>query len=172
MTAVERYVQEQNKIIAKDKIETLTALGIVEKEYSPNGLWSGVYNKSEIVNGEKKYFREVAAKVTDEEYVLILQKATQVQEIQLKREKKRIEVADSYDTAEDRESSLAKKLRIASWLICITAIIGAIIITMKTENLAVFIGVLLLAVIELLLCYSLAEILDHLKEIAYYTRKR
>jgi len=172
MTAIERYIKEQERIIEKDKENTLIELGIVEREYSPNGLWTGVYNKTETINGEKKYFREVPAKVTDEEYALILQKAKQVQEIQSRKEIKRKGELDKYDSPEDRESKLAKILRIVAEVIFVLALVGGGIIAAKVESFVVFIGVALGSTVELLLFCALAEILDHLKEIAYYARKK
>lgn len=87
MNKVEQFIKEQNKIILEDREKTLIALGLTEKEYAPDdkdliSIWE--YPKYDYVNDEKKYYREVAIKVTDEEYALILSKAKQVEEIMAK----------------------------------------------------------------------------------------
>lgn len=83
---LETYFSKQNRIIQEDREKTLIKLGIVEKEYSPNGSKSWKYDKIDYVDGEQKYYREVPMKVTDEEYALIVEKAEQVEAIHRKEE--------------------------------------------------------------------------------------
>ena len=91
MNKVEQYIEKQNKIILEDREKTLIALGLIEKEYAPenDNRESYRYPKYDYLNGEKRYYKEVAIKVTDEEYALILSKVKQVEEIKAKEEQER-----------------------------------------------------------------------------------
>ena len=81
---IEAYFSKQNRIIQEDREKTLIQLGLVEKEYSPDGSKSWKYDKIDYVGGEQKYYREIPMKVTDEEYALIIEKAEQVNAIHRK----------------------------------------------------------------------------------------
>ena len=70
MNKVEQYLEKQNKIILEDREKTLISLGLTDKEYSPDNIESREFPKYNYINGEKKYYKEVAIQVTDEEYAL------------------------------------------------------------------------------------------------------
>ena len=85
MSKLGRYLQEQDRIIREDREKTLIALGLTEKEYGD----SRQHTQWDYINGEKRYYREIAIEVTDEEYALILSKTRQVEEIQQRDKEKR-----------------------------------------------------------------------------------
>ena len=195
MNKVEQYIEKQNKIILEDRDKTLIALGLTEKEYSPDNRESWKYSKYDYVNGEKKYYREVAIQVTDEEYALILSKVKQVEEIEVKEEQERQKERNrvSYrvikkwipvfekpksewsspsgeEKIDNGRSEIASILRTVAWIIGILAVISGIVIAFGTKN---FLPVLITfgaGAMEVLMFYALAAILDYLAELTSIAR--
>lgn len=60
MNKVEQYIKKQNKIISKDMEKTLIALGLTDKEYSPDNRKSWEYSECDYVNGEKRRYNFTA----------------------------------------------------------------------------------------------------------------
>lgn len=191
MNQIGIYLDKLNKIISEDKARTLIALGLTEKEYAPDGKESWKYSKVDYINGEKKYYRDVAISVTDEEYALILIKAKQVEEIRAKEEqqkqhkvsyrvtKKWIPVfekqkSDSYslneETVDDGRSRIATILRTVSWIIGILAVVAGIAISFETDNFLTLFIVLGTWAVEMLMFYALAAVLDYLAELTSIAR--
>ena len=195
MNKIEMYLEKQNKIILEDREKNLIELGLTEKEYSPDGKESYKYPKYEYLNGEKKYYREVAIKVTDEEYVLLLSKAKQVEEIktkeELERQKERnrasykvikkwipvFEKAKSEGASlneEDKEdngkSKVATVLRVVAWIIGIVAVISGIATSCGTDSILPILSTLGIGAIEMLMFYALAAVLDYLAELTSIAR--
>lgn len=170
MTSYEHFIKEQDRIIQEDKENTLISLGIIEREYAPNGKSGWPYDKSDYINGERRYYKEVAAKVTDDEYAEILEKAQKVTEIKRKKENLRISKSETVST-EDITSNVATVLRYVVGIIGVIAVIIALFLFGEEET-AITGGIVLgSAFVEGVLLIALAEILDRLAEIAYYTKK-
>jgi hypothetical protein len=170
MTSFERFIQEQDRIIAEDKEKTLISLGIVEREYAPEGKNGWPYEKSDYINGQRRYYKEVAANVSDEEYAIIIEKAKKVAEIKKKRESNRLSKAETVST-EDTTSKVATILRYIVGITAAIAIIAALVL-FGDEDTALAGGIVLgSAFVEGVLLWALAEILDRLTEIAYYTKR-
>lgn len=195
MDKIEQYIERQNKIILEDRENTLIALGLTEKEYSPDNRESWKYSKYDYVNGEKRYYREVAIQVTDEEYALILSKAKQVEEIKTKeeqeRQKERSKVSYSVvkkwipvfektksewsspneeEKVDKGRSKIASILRTVAWIIGIIAVISGIIITFGTENFSPVLITFVAGAMEMLMFYALAAVLDYLAELTSIAR--
>lgn len=187
MTSLERYLNSQDKIIAKDKEDTLISLGITEKEYSPDGSFSRLYSLYDYINGEKRYYREIAANISDDEYAEILKKKALVDVIQAKEQqnRERNEAARhaSYakkwvpifkkpkeewegpspnDPPATGKSKLASIIKSVAWIILIVSITASII-TLSTSAAGAII-LLISALIGSLGLFALAEILDNLAE--------
>ena len=187
MTSLERYFKEQDKIIAEDKEKTLIALGITEKEYAPDGEASASYPNFNYVDGEKRYYREVAANISDEEYAEVLKKkalvdairAKEQQELEKKQAAQRAhytkkwlpifqkpksewEGSDPEDETPTGKSSLAQALRTIAWIFIVLGSLGCLYLLFVNFLLAfaMILGVALAS----LLPFALAEILDHLAE--------
>ncbi|MDD6488933.1 MAG: hypothetical protein PUG48_03850 [Clostridia bacterium] len=190
MNKVEKYIEKQNKIILEDREKTLIALGLSEKEYSPDNRENWKYSKYDYVNGEKKYYREVAIQVTDEEYALILSKAKQVEEIKSKEEQERQNERNkvSYrvikkwipvfektksecsslseeEKVDNGRSKIASILRTVAWIIGILAIISGIVIAFGAKNFLPILITFGVGTMEILMFYALAAILDYLAEL-------
>lgn len=164
MTAFERFIKEQ------DKEQTLIALGLTEREYAPNGVGNWQYDKSDYLNGIRRYYREVAIKVSDEEYSVILEKAKAVAEIKKKRESA-LASKNEPAYAEDTSSKVATVLRYIVGITSVIVVITALIL-FGEEYTAALGGIILGAVLlEGVLLVALAEILDRLSEISYYTKR-
>ena len=195
MNKIEQYIERQNKIILEDREKTLISLGLVDKEYSPDDFKTYKYPEIDYVNGEKKYYRNVAIQVTDEEYALILSKSKQVEEIERKeeqeREKERNKVSyritkkwvpvfekpkdewNSYDEKEevdDGKSKIAKKLRAVAWAIVIIATISGLIADTTLGSFFVTICAFGASMVEWLALYSVASVLDYLAELTSIAR--
>ena len=195
MNKVEQYIEKQNKIILEDREKTLIALGLTDKEYSPDNRESWQYSKYDYVNGEKRYYKEVAIQVTDEEYALILSKAKQVEEIKAKEEQERQREQNkvSYrvikkwipvfekpksewsSPSEEKKvdngrSKIASILRTVAWVMGILAFISGIIIAFGTGNFLPVLITLGAGAMEMLLFYALAAILDYLAELTSIAR--
>lgn len=194
---VKEYLNKQDKIITEDREKTLITLGLTEKEYAPNNenRESYRYPKYDYSNGERKYYREVAMTVTDEEYLLILEKAKQVKDIKAKEDiekqkeknksshktvKKWIPIFEkpkdewaSYgekETADMGVSKVASILRVVAWLMGILTIISGIAISFAAENILSFLIALIVGALEMLMFYALASILDYLAELTSIAR--
>ncbi len=194
MNKVEQFIEKQNKIISEDREKTLIALGLTEKEYSPNNREGRQYPKCDYLNGEKKYYREVAIHVTDEEYALILAKIEQVEHIKMKEEQARQKEQNrtSYRTvkkwipifekpksewastekkeADNGRSKIAPILRTVAWVLGIVSIILGIVAYFETESPLPFLISLGGGGIEMLMFYVLASILDYLAELTSIAR--
>lgn len=170
MTSFERFIQDQDRIIAEDKEKTLISLGIVEREYAPEWKSGWPYEKSDYINGQRRYYKEVAANVSDEEYAIIIEKAKKVAEIKKKRESNRLS-KDENVSMEDITSKVATILRYIVGITAAIAIIAALVL-FGDEDTALAGGIVLgSAFVEGVLLWALAEILDRLAEIAYYTKR-
>ena len=187
MTSLERYFKTQDKIIAEDKEKTLIALGIIEKEYAPDGKSTYLYSKYDYIDGEKRYYREVAAKISDEEYTEVLRKKELVEAIQAKerqeRERKNANQHtnlakkwvpvfekpksewDDPDKKDVQPTGKSKVATILSGIAWTSIILGAIvgIILLFAEPIAG--GIVLGSVfVESLFLFAFAEILNNLAE--------
>ncbi len=189
MNKVEQYIEKQNKIILEDREKTLISLALTEKEYSPDNRETWQYSKYDYVNGEKKYYKEVAIKVTDEEYALILSKAKQVEEIKAKEEQERqkersktsyrmikkwIPVFEkpksewslpSEEKVDDGRSKIAFVLRTVAWIIGMLLFISGIVIAFGTETFLPILITIGVGTMEMLMFYALAAVLDYLAEL-------
>lgn len=172
MSKLEQYIDDQNKIIAKNREKTLIALGLTEKEYSPDGAKTREHKEYDYSNGEKRYYRNVAIQVTDEEYELILSKKKQVDKILAtnKTSNKPFYLLPIKRDSDEFKSTIAVVLRAVAWVFGLIMAFAGIIIAVNTES---FTPVLLgvgLGAFELLMFYSLAAILDYLAELAFIAR--
>lgn len=186
MNQVELFLKKQDEIIAEDREKTLIALGLVEKEYSPDGKESYKYSKCDYVNGQKRYYREVALSVTDEEYELIIFKSKQVEAIKAKRESERAKEdskrikkwipifvkpkeetlwRDEKEEIETGKSKVAKALRIYGLVFAVLCFIFSIVIAATLEAFWPFLVVTLFASFNFILIESIANILDYLAEM-------
>ncbi|MBO5935654.1 MAG: hypothetical protein J6Q94_09240 [Clostridia bacterium] len=195
MNKVEQYIEKQNKIILENRKKTLIALDLTEKEYSPDNRESWQYPKYDYVNGEKRYYKEVAIQVTDEEYTLILSKAKQVEEIEAKeeqeRQKERNKTSHSIikkwipvfekpksewsslsedEKVDNGRSKIASILRVVAWIIGIVAVISGVVIAFGTESIFPVLITFGVGVMEILTFYALAAILDYLSELTSIAR--
>ncbi len=151
--------------------------------------------KYDYVSGEKRYYKEVAMQVTDEEYALILSKAKEVAEIKAKQEqsnrkneigphnriiKKWIPIFEKpkseWDSTSEKEktdngrSKIASILRAVAWILGILSVISGIVIAFGTENFLPVLITLGAGAIEMLMFYALASILDYLAELTSIAR--
>ncbi len=196
MNKVDQYIEKQNKIILEDREKILIALGLTDKEYSPDNRESWQYSKYDYVHGEKRYYKEVAIQVTDEEYALILSKAKQVEEIKAKEEQERqrernkvsyrvikkwIPVfekpksewstpSEEEEKVDNGKSKIASILRTVAWIMGILAFISGIIIAFGTDNFLPVLITLGAGAMEMLMFYALAAILDYLAELTSIAR--
>lgn len=195
MNKVEQYIEKQNKIIFEDREKTLIALGLTDKEYSPDNLESRQYSKYDYINGEKRYYKEVAIQVTDEEYALIFSKAKQVEEIKAKEAQERQKERDkaSYrivkkwipvfqkpksewsspnekEKVDDGRSKLAPILRATAWIIGVPVLILGILISLGAKSFFPVLITLASGAIEMLIFYALADALDYLAELTAIAR--
>ena len=170
MTSLERFLKEQDKIINDDKEKTLMALGITKKEYAPDGKNSYRYSKCEHIDGEKRYYREVAADVSDEEYAVIIEKMQKVAEIKKKKEKYLLSKAEQ-DAGNNTTSKIATILRYIVAITAVIVVICVLVLLTMGDSLRAAIITLGCTFVESLLLLALAEILDRLAEISYYTKR-
>lgn len=197
MGAIETYLLIQNRIIQEDRDKTLIKLGIVEKEYSPDGKKSWKYDKIDYVGGEQKYYREIPMKVSDEEYAVIIEKAGQVEAIQrkeeLEKEREQARQKSSYmvmkrwlpifekpisewtseddkNKTETGKSKIATILRVVAWLSCIFLVIFGIASAASAESFVLALLYFGIGGMTLLIQYALASILDYLAELTAIAR--
>ena len=190
MSKIDQYLKKQNKIIQEDREKTLIALGLTEKEYAPDdeNRNSSKYPYCDYVNNVKRYYREVAISVTDEEYAQILSATKQVEEIKEREERKKEQSRASQkfikkwtpvfvkpenenflssidDGVDNGRSKLASRLRLWAWVLDILAFIIGVVIAIQTES---FIAILISlgAVATQTFIYSvLAVFLDYFAEL-------
>ena len=151
---IEKFLKEQDRIIDEDRQNTLISLGLTEKEFSPDGKQSHYYPDCTYVDGEKRYYREVAMTVSDEEYALIVSKAEQAEAIRLKNEQ-----------PESGKSKIASYLRICAWVICVLLGFVGIVVSIEAESILNLLVYALGAALEVLMFYYYAEVLDSLAEL-------
>jgi len=183
MDVIEEFLSKQDKIIAEDRAKILISLGLTEREYAPDNKESREYPKYAYKDGEKHYYRDVAIKVTDEQWEEIIKKAKAVEEIQMReeceRQKKHTQAQgkpikkwipifqkpkDEFSSEGEEEtgkSKIATKLRIVAWLLGIITVIGGFI---AGKFLLILISFAVCG-LELLMFYALASILDYLAEL-------
>ena len=185
MSKISEFLQKQDDLIAADREKTLIALGLFEKEYSPNGGFSRLYPKYDVVDGEKRYYREVAITVTEEEWQAITEKAKTVSEIRAREEEAekqvRMEMAKKYAVTDDKilpnltseemekdkkksRSGLSFPMRMMSFVLALLYVIGGIIAWCDGYE-DQFLNYITNAVLNFLVFYALAEILDRLAAI-------
>ena len=192
---VKKYLDGQDSIIEKYKEKKLIELGLTEKEYAPDNQSSYIYNNSEIIDGEKRYFRYAAIKVTDEEYEQILQRERQIDAIyesennrlqreaiisEKKRDKKWVPVYNfvqkermskgKAELYERGRSACAVDLRIIAWIIMLVAGIGGFIAGHDCDAYWITLVCLVTGGINMAIMYAIAEILDRLAEISAIAR--
>ena len=195
MNQLEKFLSKQNETIREDREKTLIALGLIEKEYSPDGKESYRYPKCDYIGGEKKYYREVAINVTDEEWAQILSVTKQVEEIERRKEaerekdrnrsayrvvKKWIPVfskpkdttfsSSTNEEPETGKSHVATVVKLTAWLIGIIGIIGGIIAGVSIESFTVAMLCILGAAVEIILASALADIMNNLAELTTIAR--
>lgn len=189
---VKKYIEAQRSIIERDKEKRLIELGVTEKEYAPDNQRSYTYDMCEEVDGEKKYYRIVAAKVTDEEYAEILENDRQIDLIFAREkekeaslnapgeeEKKWVPVyelpsGEENTTSAERysqgKSTCAATLRVLAWILFIVvSIIGLITGADVGEGWMTFVCIGA-GLLNMLFFYALAEILDRLAELTAIAR--
>ncbi len=186
MTKLQSFLKTQDDIIAADRAQTLVALGLTEKEYAPDNLPSREYPQEEWVDGEKRYYREVAISVTDEEYAQILAKTAAVEAIRKKnateQAKKRPAKTEKqwlpiFKLPEQRDENgrpivleetgkckLAFLLRVLALAILAVGLISGLVLL--SENVFSFLTTAIATVVEVLLLYAVAEILDYLATLS------
>ena len=191
MSKVSEFLQKQDELIAADHEKTLIALGLFEKEYSPNGGFSRLYPKYDVVDGEKRYYREVAITVTEEEWQAITEKAKTVSEIRAREEEAEkqahMEMAKKYAVTDDQilpnltsekmekdkkksRSGLSFPLRIMSVVLALLYVIGGIIAWCDGYE-DQFLNYITNAALNFLVFYALAEILDRLAVMAAHLQE-
>lgn len=189
MTRIEAFLAEQERIIFEDKQKTLISLGLTKKEYSPDNSQTWEYDKYEYNNGEKRYYKEVAIDVSDEEYSLILEKTSKVKSIREKEAAQRQaersrytsqltkkwvpvfqKTIDEYalsnkeDVHEAGRSRTAKIIRIAMWIQFAVSVLGAIVVSVLTESIVAIPIVAFSFITEAILVEALAGILEYQAE--------
>lgn len=195
MGTIESYIEQQDKIISEYREKTLISLGLCEKEYAPDNTYSAKYPQYDYKNGEKSYYRDVAIKVTDEQWAEIIEKAQAVQKIKEQEEreaeqnrrqptyqiiKKWIPVFEfpkpTYPLEEENskqnegKSNFARTLKIIAILLGIACIVAGCIFMGITGGIEwIFIGVIS-AVVTALPFIALGEILDYLAELSAIAR--
>ena len=193
MTTIESYIEQQDKIISEHREKTLVSLGICEKEYAPDNVSSSKYPKYEYRNGEKLYYREVAAKVTDEQWAEIVEKTQAAQKIkeqeQQEEEKNRRQttriikrwvpifefpkpdpiLAESSKQVEG-ESRFARVMKIIAVLLGIACIISGCVLMITMESGGMIVVGIISAVTVSLPLLALGEILDYLAELSAIAR--
>lgn len=183
MNKIEQFIKEQDRIILEDREKTLIALGLTEKEYVPDDadqIYSYEYPQYDYVNGKEKYYREVAIKITDEEYALILSKVRQVEEIRARQNlsneeqnvpnniiKKWIPVFKKTDNK--GWSKTAKSIRTTYYILYGLAVLVSFIISI-TKQIPVVPFVVLGGLIEGVIIEGFASILDYLAELTSIAR--
>lgn len=199
MSKVEEYIKKQNKVILEDREKTLIALGLTEKEYSPDYKEDFNHKKYDFINGERRYYRDVAIKVTDEEYELIISKAKQVEAIKAKEEEKlkdaqkkkhtkvikvvkkwipifekpQSKLESLFETEEKVDkgrSTIALILRVVAWITGIVALFTGIYLSIELNNALVLAITSGASAMGILLLLALAEILDRLAELTSIER--
>lgn len=181
---IEKFLKEQDRIIDEDRQNTLISLGLTEKEFSPDGKQSHYYPDCTYVDGEKRYYREVAMTVSDEEYALIVSKAEQAEAIRLKNEQQKNSVNSRLtvkkwlpvfeapkdgsvqnEQPETGKSKIASYLRICAWVICVLLGFVGIVVSIEAESILNILVYALGATLEVLMLYYYAEVLDSLAEL-------
>ncbi len=188
---VKKYIEAQRSIIERDKEKRLIEFGVTEKEYAPDNQRSYTYDMCEEVDGETKYYRIVAAKVTDEEYAEILENDRQIDLIFAREkekeaslnapgeeEKKWVPVYE-LPSGEDKDtergykkgkSSCATTLRVLAWIIFIVVSIVGLITGVDADEGWITFVCIGSGLLNMLFFYALAEILDRLAELTAIAR--
>ena len=186
MNKLQAFLKTQDDIIAADRAQTLIALGLTEKEYAPDNLSSREYPKEEWVGGEKRFYREVAISVSDEEYAQILAKTAEVEAIRKKNAavetKKRNAKTEKqwlpiFEMPQQRDENgrpiaaeetgrckLAFLLRVLALAILAVGLISGLVLL--NESVFSFLTTAIATVVEVLLLYAVAEILDYLATLS------
>lgn len=194
MDQVKKYIETQKNIIEKAKEKKLIEIGLTEKEYAPDNRRSYIYDMYEEVDDEKRYYRIVAAKVTDEEYAEILENDKQIDQIFAK-EKEKAQNANAINSDKDEKtwvpvyelpveekngttaeryaqgkSTCAAILRVVAWIILIIAGIMGIIMGANADEGRIIFVCIGSGLLNMLFFYALAEILDRLAELTAIAR--
>lgn len=184
---LDEYLAKQDKIIQDDREKTLISLGLTEKEYAPDGEHSSwKYPEYEYRNGEKRYYRNVAIHVTDEEWALLLNKIQQVEEIKAREQAawqqkttksvirkwvpnyappKKVDWAGEEKPSASGKSPIARVIRWFAWLSAIGLLIAGIIALFTDDLYISFAALSASAATELVLFLAIAEALDVLAEL-------
>lgn len=195
MDKITAYLEKQDAIIAEDREKTLIALGLTEREYSPDGRESREYSLYDYYMGEKRYYREVAIPVSDDEYALIISKAEQVEYIEEKeklerqreREGKKRRIirkwipvfekpkddsvfADEKEQVENGKSKIASILRGVAWITGFLFVVCGIIVADGARAFSPILIFICAGALEMLMFYALAAILDYLAELTAIVR--
>lgn len=181
MNKLESFIERQDKIIREDREKTLISLGLTEKEYSPDNRKSAKYPYRDYINGEERYYRDVAMQVTDEEWAQILEKLETVRQIRERESREKAEVCGPkklvpiYQPSQDANrtdrsagngvSAIAGLLRIAGWVLAALTLIVGFVSLLGTDDILPLLISLGSGALTLLLFYALAEILDGLAHL-------
>lgn len=110
----EQLAQKQKEEYEALKAKTLVKLGLVEKEYSPDGKYSDEYLQSEYdeVNKCNKFYKIVPISVTDEEF----------------EELKKCLPPEEKDCEEETKSGVSTLLKIFAWIVYIGGFVAGFIL--------------------------------------------
>lgn len=100
------YNKKQKKKYKKNKADTLLELGLWEKEYSPDGMFSNEYCFRESKEGEELYFKRVPINISDEDFDMLTEELAQMDVEE-----------DSDSNNEKEEKSIVKFLWVIAWLL-------------------------------------------------------
>lgn len=185
--SVQDFLTAQDKELQKDREKKLLELGIVKKVYSPDGKKTYEYDKCDYLNGEQRYYKEVALEVSDSEWLAIQERVKAISEIEeeekaiykQKEEERQRNLVKSIlpnfvykddslfgeEKEESGKSKIAKTLRIIAWIVGIIEFIGAIVLFKQLGILAIVGGVISI-VPFMVICYAAAAALDYLARIS------
>lgn len=194
MDKIEPFIEQQDKIINEYREKTLISFGLCEKEYAPDNTYSAKYPQYDYKNGEKCYYRDVAIKVTDEQWTEIIEKAQAVQQIKEQEEreaeqnrrqptyhiiKKWIPVFEfpkpAYPLEENSKqnewkSVFSRTMKIIAILLGIVCIIAGFILMGTFDNVGVLLAGIISAVTAALPFLALGKIIDYLAELSAIAR--
>ena len=86
MKSLEEFMKEQDSVIREHREKTLINAGLVERKYSPDNKASYEYPHCEYdSNGDKRYYRDVAIKITDEQWQEVLEKNDAIKQMEMRK---------------------------------------------------------------------------------------
>lgn len=170
--SVDCFMEKQENIIKQEKEKVLIELGLCEKEYSPDGMYSSKFTEKEEREDGKVYFRYIVPEITDEEWEKICKNIDDIDKLNnIKQKAKEISNIPSNYNVNFKEieingkSWIASIIQIIAWICAVIGLVCVLISCGNISSIPYLIASIVAIAIFMVSVYAFCAVLNYLAEI-------